>query len=74
VILADQRSILTVCTPHAEIAGVSNVTLSLPQLVGGSGILDTFVPALSPDEQSALSASASVIREAIAGLEGEGVL
>ncbi len=74
VILADQRAILTVCTPHAEIAGVRNVTLSLPQLVGGSGVIDTFVPALSADEKTALTKSASVIREAIASLEDEGVL
>ena len=74
VILADQRAILTVCAPHAEIAGVANVTLSLPQLVGGSGIIDTFVPSLSETELAGLARSAGVIREAIAGLEGEGVL
>lgn len=74
VILADQRSILTVCAPHSQVAGVPNVTLALPQLVGGGGILDTFVPALSESETRALAKSAGVIREAIAGLEGEGVL
>ncbi len=74
VILADQRSLLTVCTPQAAVAGVRNVTLSLPQLVGGSGVLDTFEPALSADERAALARSAGVIREAIAGLEGEGIL
>ncbi len=74
VIMADQRAILTVCAPHAEIAGVANVTLSLPQLVGGSGILDTFVPSLNGEEMAALAKSAGVIREAISGLEGEGVL
>jgi L-lactate dehydrogenase len=73
-ILGDRRSLLTVCAPHAQIAGVPNVTLSLPQLVGGDGILDTFVPALSDEENAALARSAGVIREAIAGLEAEGVL
>jgi len=74
VILADQRSILTVCAPHAEIAGVRDVTLSLPQLVGGDGRLDTFAPALNADETAALRRSAGVIREAIDGLKAEGML
>ena len=33
-ILRDQRSILTVCTPVAEMAGVCDVTISLPHLLG----------------------------------------
>lgn len=73
-LLGDRRSLLTVCTPHEQIAGVPNITLSLPQLVGGDGVLDTFVPRLSAEENAALARSAGVIREAIAGLEGEGVL
>ncbi len=68
VILADQRALLTVCTPRPEIAGVRNVTLSLPHLVGGSGILDAFVPALSAEEMAGLQRSAGLIREAIDGL------
>lgn len=39
VILHDQRAIMTVCTPLAEVAGVRDVTVSLPHLVGGIGIL-----------------------------------
>lgn len=68
VILGDQRSILTVSTRHREIAGLKDVTLSTPQLLGGEGILDTFMPPLSPDEMSALQRSAQVIRSAIDGL------
>lgn len=68
VILADQRALLTVCTPRPEIAGVREVTLSLPHLVGGSGILDAFVPALSAEEMAGLQRSAGLIREAIDGL------
>jgi L-lactate dehydrogenase len=74
VVLQDQRAILTVCTPLPEIAGVPNVTVSLPHLVGGRGILDTFPPRLSPDEAAALQRSARVIGEAIDGLRGEGLL
>lgn len=69
VILRDQRAILTVCTPRDEIAGISNVTASLPQLVGGEGILATFPLPLSEAEQAALQESVSVVRKAIDELD-----
>ena len=34
VILQDERSLLTVCTPMEDVAGVKDVTVSLPNLVG----------------------------------------
>jgi L-lactate dehydrogenase len=68
-ILQDQRSILTVCTPTAEVAGVADVTVSLPHLVGGEGVLDTFPMALSAEEEQALSRSAGIVREAIQSLD-----
>ncbi len=42
VILEDQRAILTVCTPTPDVAGVADVTVALPRLVGGDGVLATF--------------------------------
>ena len=48
VVLHDQRAIMTVCTPQAEVAGVKDVTVSLPQLVGGQGVIATLPMALSP--------------------------
>ncbi|HEY5574269.1 MAG TPA: L-lactate dehydrogenase, partial [Anaerolineales bacterium] len=69
VILRDQRSILTVCTPIDEVAGVQNVTLSLPNLVGGQGIITTFHPKLNENEQRALHRSARIIRDALDELE-----
>src|SRR5436305_6852540 len=42
VILHDQRSVLTVGTPTAAVVGVRDVTVSLPRLVGGQGVLATF--------------------------------
>lgn len=68
VILHDQRSVLTVCTPVDEIAGVEKVTVALPHLLGGAGILNTFPLPLSVDEQAALRRSASVVKDAITGL------
>jgi len=73
-VLGDQRALLTVCTPQAEIAGVANVTASLPHLVGGAGILHTLHPALTEAESAALRRSVQVVRDAIASLETEGLL
>ena len=66
VILRDQRALLTVCTPVRDIAGVPNVTVSLPHLVGGQGILDTILLplALNETEEEKLRASAKVVKEA----------
>jgi L-lactate dehydrogenase len=71
VILGNQRTILTVCTPLDEVAGVEDVTVSLPHLVGGDGILMTLRPPLNPEESLALQASARMIRESIDSLEAE---
>lgn len=66
VILRNQRSLLTVCTPMEDVAGVVDVTISLPHLVGGQGILDTILLplALSESEETALRASAEVVKRA----------
>ena len=68
VILHDQRAVLTVCTPVDEIAGVEKVTISLPHLLGGDGILSTFPLPLNSSEQAALRHSASVVKDAIMSL------
>jgi L-lactate dehydrogenase len=64
-ILRDQRAILTVCSPVAEVAGVADVTIALPHLLGGQGIISTLWQPLTPDEQRALAASAQVVKSAI---------
>jgi L-lactate dehydrogenase len=69
VVVHDQRSILTVCTPMAEIAGVEDVTVALPHLVGGEGVLATLPLALNEEEAASLSASARLIRDVIDALE-----
>lgn len=65
VVLHDQRSIMTVCGLQEEVAGVENVTLALPHLVGGSGILAKFPIPMTDDEHEALQHSAEILREAI---------
>jgi L-lactate dehydrogenase len=64
-VLHDQRSILTVCAPTADVAGVKDVTVALPRLVGGAGVMETFPLPLSETEQAQLRASAGVIRQAL---------
>jgi L-lactate dehydrogenase len=68
-ILRDQRSILTVCARVGEIAGVQDVTISLPHLVGGDGVLASFPPSLDSEEQAKLQASAGIVSRAIAELD-----
>jgi L-lactate dehydrogenase len=65
IILRDQRSILTVCSPVEDVVGVQNITVSLPNLLGGSGILETFQPSLNAEETQALRASAMIVKNAI---------
>ncbi|HEY1859591.1 MAG TPA: L-lactate dehydrogenase [Gemmataceae bacterium] len=64
-ILHDQRSVLTVCVPTADVAGVRDVTVSLPRLVGGNGVVETFPLPLSIVEQAQLRHSAEVVRKCI---------
>jgi L-lactate dehydrogenase len=76
-ILHDQRSILTVCAPIAgdgcgtagsSLEGLEGITLSLPRLVGGGGVLQTLAPSLDDSELEALRASARVVRASIDSL------
>jgi L-lactate dehydrogenase len=68
-ILRDQRSILTVCTPVAKVLDDCDVTISLPHLVGGEGVLASFPLPLTGDEHAALRASAEVVCQAIEELD-----
>ncbi|MBI5029582.1 MAG: L-lactate dehydrogenase [Chloroflexi bacterium] len=69
VILQDQRAILTVCTPVGNILGVCDVTVSLPHILGGEGIIATLPMPLNQAEQNALRKSAEVVCAAISSLE-----
>jgi len=69
IISKDQRSIMTVCSPPKDgdcvPAGLEGATISLPRLVGGSGVIATMAPSLDPAEAEALSLSAGIVKEAI---------
>jgi L-lactate dehydrogenase len=68
-VLHDQLSVLTVCAPSPDVLGVRDVTISLPRLVGGAGVMDTFPLPLNEIEQEQLCQSAKVIRRSIDELE-----
>jgi L-lactate dehydrogenase len=65
VILHDQRAVMTVGAPTGDVVGVRNVTVSMPRLLGGQGVLETFPLPLNEQETASLRASAGVIRTAL---------
>ncbi len=72
VVLHDQRSILTVTTPASQIAGVSDVSVSMPRLLGGDGVLaDLPLREMDEAEHRALSESARVVKKAIETIEAD---
>lgn len=70
-LLHDRRSVLTVCSCLESVAGVEYVTLSLPHILGGDGVLDTIPLSLDAAEEAALQRSAAIIH---AATESEGVV
>ncbi len=63
-ILTDERSAFTLSTLTPEVEGVREVALSLPRILGASGVLRTLEPQLSPSECQALGHSAQVLKQA----------
>jgi L-lactate dehydrogenase len=69
MILDDHRAILTVSSWAPEIEGVKDVTVSLPRLVSGEGVLATFPPQLNEQESGDLRRSVEIVRKAIDELD-----
>jgi len=69
VLLHDQRAVLTICSRIAGVPDCDGVTLALPHLVGGEGVLATIPLALDEAEREGLRRSAGVLRKAIASLK-----
>lgn len=68
VLLHDQRAILTITTRITAVAGLDNVTLALPHLVGGAGALAAIPLPLNNAEKNGLQHSAAILREAVASV------
>ena len=70
VILHDQRAVMAIGAPARDVVGVADVTVSLPRLVGGAGVLETFPLPLSAQESASLRASAALIRKSLDEIGG----
>jgi L-lactate dehydrogenase len=68
VLLHDQRAILTVCARITGVPDCEGVTLALPHLVGGEGVLATIPLRLDAAESEGLRRSAGILRGAAASL------
>jgi L-lactate dehydrogenase len=68
VLLHDQRAILTVSSRITSVPDCEGVTMALPHLLGGDGVLATIPLALDPAERRELGRSAGILREAIQSL------
>jgi L-lactate dehydrogenase len=71
VLLHDQRAILTICSRITGMPDCDGVTLALPHLLGGNGVIASIPLRLSPGEQEQLRHSAGILREAIESLNLE---
>jgi L-lactate dehydrogenase len=70
-LLRDERRVLTVARVQEGAAGLINVALSLPAVVGAAGAADVLEPEMSTRERQALEQSAQVLRVAAADLRAE---
>ena len=73
-ILRDQRSLLTISAPLAELEDVRDITFAMPSLVGGQGLIATLPAPLNAEEQAKLVASARTLRRALDELAETGEL
>ena len=67
-VMDDQRSVLPVSRQLDGQYGIHDVCLSIPSIIGQSGIADAILPQLNEVEIQGLSRSAEVLRESIQGI------
>ena len=67
-ILYDERRVVTVCSVLPAFEGIVDVALSLPHIIGRSGIEATLEPAADEREKDALRKSAALIKSAFVSL------
>ncbi len=64
-IARDERRIMPLSTRIENVEGIENVCMSLPLVVGGSGIVSQLEPSLSTDELIGLQSSAAFLSETL---------
>ncbi|MBL1147432.1 MAG: L-lactate dehydrogenase [Pseudomonadota bacterium] len=60
----DEQTVLTCAVLTEEVAGVRNVTLSMPRIIAAGGVTRSIYPACDTAEQAALQNSATILRRA----------
>ena len=60
---------LSVSIRSAEVAGVREVALSVPRVVGRAGVVADLMPDLDTDEAEALAARARLVKEAASAVD-----
>ena len=68
VIQDDERALITCSMSTAQCQGVRDVALSLPRVLGVSGVVATFMPNLDAEELAALKRSAETLKQAAEGV------
>lgn len=68
-IIYNEKSVMTICAPMANVVGVTNTTVAMPFLVGGSGVIASLPLSLEGDELKQLQVSAEFIKDAIASVD-----
>jgi len=63
-ILHDERALFTVSILNDEVEGVKEVALSLPRIIGRTGVVATLRPPLSDEERDGLRRSAEILKQA----------
>ena len=69
-ILRDEHAVLTVSSLAPESAGLGTVCLSLPAIINREGVARVLAIQLNQSEREALNASAEILRQHIAMLDG----
>ncbi|MBN2752446.1 MAG: L-lactate dehydrogenase [Rhodospirillaceae bacterium] len=67
-IAGNEHVLLSVSASTPRIEDVENVTLSLPRVIGATGIVSTLIPELDEGERLALRHSAEILKAATEGL------
>ncbi|HYG90791.1 MAG TPA: L-lactate dehydrogenase [Azospirillum sp.] len=65
----DEHAVITCSILTPDVAGVPEVALSLPRVMGAGGVLGTVMPALTPEEEAALKRSAEILKDAATSVE-----
>jgi L-lactate dehydrogenase len=64
-LLQNQRAILTISSRQTNVPGLENITISLPHIISGEGVVAAIPLTLDAEERKALSRSAALLRDTI---------